>query len=302
MNKKTFLNKKLSVIGGILFNTVLIAQTDNYIKYYRNIEQAYQQGIFNTNNDSTIFYMNKAFKEVVNPFPEDLLVTAQAYLGKGNNEKYYELLLMSIKMGLDSSMINKYEVYHFLNAEQKRECNLAYNNYQFSIDTNLYLLLDSVCKEDQRVRRQLDEYETREEGNKYVEIQDSLNREWIFSIIKTKGWPGRKIVGNDSRSFILLVHLKQYWMDEHFDLLKTEIVKGNLNPSLLAGVFDKNSYFFENKQINYNSFLPGNFIAQEKDEEVRLKNRWEIGALSRKVYEIRNTYKYRKKNFKAISP
>lgn len=132
-----------------------------------------------------------------------------------------------------------------------------------------------------------------------MEIQDSLNREWIFSIITSKGWPGRKIVGNDSKSFTLLVHLKQYWMDEKFGLLKNEIIKGNLNPSMLAGVFDKNTYFFKDKIINYNSYMPKNISVN--DNKVMERNRWDIGALSSKVLEARN-YKFREWNPKIIKP
>jgi hypothetical protein len=282
----------------ILLNNILLfvcstsfAQPDNYIKYYRNIEDAYQKGVFASNNDSTIFYLNAAFSNVTQPFPEDYFVISQAYLGKKDNKKYFEYLLKSIDFGIDSSVINKHNSYSFLKDKQIDKCIVAYNKFKFTIDTALFLMLDSVCKEDQRVRRELAIFGS-EEGEKHVKFQDSLNSEWIYSIIKTKGWPGRKIIGNDRKSFILLVHLKQSWMDKNFFLLRNEIINGNLNPSILAGVFDKNTYKYGDETINYNSFLPENFIVDDENEKLRAKNRWEIGALSRKVFEARN-YKIR---------
>lgn len=144
----------------ILLNNILLlgcittfAQSDNYIKYYRNIEEAYQKGVFASNNDSTIFYLNTAFSNVKQPFPEDYFVISQAYLDKENNKKYFEFLLKSIEAGIDSSVINQHNSYSILTDEQREKCIVAYNNFKFAIDTALFLRLDSVCKEDQRVRR-----------------------------------------------------------------------------------------------------------------------------------------------------
>lgn len=281
----------------ILLNIILLigcftssAQSDNYIKYYRNIEEAYQKGVFASNNDSTIFYLNTAFSNVSQPFPEDYFVLAQAYLGKGNNEKYFEFLLKSIDYGIDSSVINKYNSYSTLNEKEKNNCVEAYSNLKFTIDTMLSLSLDSVCKEDQRVRRDPTIFGT-VEGEKYIKFQDSLNREWLISIINSKGWPGRKIVGS-YRSLVLLLHLDLDWTLKNLEVLKFQIEKGNLDPSLLAGKLDQH-YYAANKKIIYNSFMPGNYTAECLDEDIAAKKRWEIGALSRKVFETRN-YKFRK--------
>ena len=284
------LHKKfiLSILLFICNNTY--AQSDNYIDYYRNIEQAYQKGIFKSYNDTTVFFLEKAFSCVSEPFPEDLFVLSQAYLNLGNNKMHFKFLLKSIETGIDSSVINKYNVYSALTKNQKIKCKKAYNEYKISIDSVLYLLLDSVCTEDQRVRREVNNYNTLEEGNKYVGIQDSLNRLWLLSILQTKGWPGRKLIGSDGKSFTLISHLKPYWITEHFELLKNEITKGNLNPSFLAGSIDRILFQYDKKPIAYNSFLPSN-ISFEDISKCR-KNRWLIGALSNKVFFARN-YKIR---------
>tara|TARA_B100000809_G_scaffold195617_1_gene195021 strand:+ start:3251 stop:4147 length:897 start_codon:yes stop_codon:yes gene_type:complete len=266
------------------------AKTDDYISYYRNVEEAYQKGVFESNNDSTIYYMNAAFSYVAEPFSEDLFVLSQAYLSLENNTMYFKFLLKSIEVGIDSSVINKFNAYSALTESQEVKCIKAYNEYNLSVDTVLYLLLDSICREDQRVRREVNNYNTFEKGNKYVEIQDSLNRIWLLSIMKTKGWPGRKLIGTDAKSFTLITHLKPYWVTKHFELLKSEIAKGNLNPSALAGSIDRILYQYDKKPIAYNSFLPGN-ISFEDNTECR-KNRWTIGALSNKVF-IARYYKIR---------
>jgi len=265
-------------------------QSNNYIKYYRNIEQAYQKGIFKSNKDTTIYFMNKAFSCVSEPFPEDLFVLSQTYLDAGNNKMHFKFLLKSIEAGIDRSVINKFNADSALTKNQKEKCLIAYNEYKIPIDTVLYFSLDSVCKEDQRVRREVNNYNTFEEGNRYVEIQDSLNRLWLLSIIKTKGWPGRKLIGTDWKSFTLISHLKPHWIKKHFELLKREIAKGNLNPSMLAGSIDRILFQYDKKPIAYNSFLPGN-ISFEDNNECR-KNRRIIGALSNKVFFNRN-YKIR---------
>lgn len=285
LTKKNIFIYLLFLAGSNLF-----AQSDNYIKYYRNIEDAYQKGVFTSNNDSTIFYLNAAFSNVTQPFSEDYFVIAQAYLGLGNNEKHFEFLIKSIETGIDSSVINKYNSYSTLNEAQKNNCIIAYNNFKFIIDSTLFLSLDSVCKGDQRVRRNLAIFGP-EEGEKHVKFQDSLNREWLITIIKSKGWPGRKIVGSD-RSLILLLHLDLDWTLQNFELLKLQIEKGNLDPSLLAGKLDHH-YYTANRKIIYNSFMPSDFFSESEDEEIRKEKRSEIGALSRKVFETRN-YKYRK--------
>ena len=287
--KKYF--QKIIITGIVLLiSSISSAQSDNYIHYYRNIEDAFQKGVFKSNNDSTIFYMKKAFSFVSEPFSEDLFILSQTYSDLGNNKMHFKFLLKSIEAGIDSSVINKFSAYSALTENQKNKCIEAYNEYKFSVDTTLYLLLDSFCKEDQRVRNELNNYSTLEEGNSYVEIQDSLNRLWLLSIIKTKGWPGRKLIGTDGKSFILISHLKQYWVTEHFELLKNEITKGNLNPSMLAGSIDRILFQYDKKPIAYNSFLPSN-ISFEDNNECR-KNRWIIGALSNKVFFARN-YKIR---------
>lgn len=279
-------NILISVVTVVLsiFNLTSSAQSDNYISYYRNVEEAYQKGIFTSNNDSTIFYMSAAFSNVEKPFAEDFFVMAKAYLGLKNNEKYFEFLLKSIESGIDSSELNKINAYLSLNVEQKNRCITAYNNFKISIDTALYQKLDSLCLKDQKVRNELDAYTTESEAHKHIVFQDSLNRESILSMIETKGFPGRKLIGTDGKSFILLVHIPPSWIKDNFELLKTQIIKGNLNPSSLAAVIDRHSYHSDNHEIIYNSFLPQNIIAKPNGEKLRKENRWVIGALSNKVF------------------
>ncbi|PCJ31456.1 MAG: hypothetical protein COA99_17215 [Moraxellaceae bacterium] len=268
------------------------AQSDNYIDYYRNIEQAYQKGVFISDSDTTIFFMEKAFSCVSESFPEDLFVVAQAFLDKKDKIKYFEFLLKSIRTGIDSSEISKINAYSFLSTAQKNKCIDAYENYQFNIDTTLALELELVRGKDQKVRSELNNFDSKEKSAKHVRFQDSLNREWLISIIKTKGWPGRKVVGN-YRANILLTHLDMNWLEDNFNLLIEEIKKGNLSASMLAYKFDLNSYMYLKQKIIYNSLMPSNFIPNAEGEDLRAIKRWEIGALSRKVCETRN-YKFRK--------
>ena len=285
--QKTFILGALLVICNFTF-----AQSDNYIDYYRNIELAYQKGVFKSNDDTTIFFMQKAFSYVSEPLSEDLFVTALAFLAKNNKKQYFEFLLKSIESGLDSSEISKINAYSFLSNEEKDECNNAYQNFQFNIDTLLAQELELVRKEDVRVRNERLNFESKEEGHKFVKFQDSLNREWLINIIKTKGWPGRKLVGN-YRASILLVHLDMDWIEGNYNILKEQIIIGNLFPPLLAYKFDYHSYLILKQDILYNSMMPINFIASDEGENQRAIKRWEIGALSREVLAARK-YKRRR--------
>jgi len=285
-------NVLISIVVLLFFRGTTSAQSDNYIYYYRYVEDAYQKGIFKLNDDSTIFFMEKAFSCVNEPLPEDLFVTAQAFLSTKDKKKYFEYLLRSIEAGIDSSELREINAYSVLNIKQKNKCTNAYKNYQFNIDSTLSLKLELVRKKDQKVRLELKNFDSKEEGAKYVEFQDSLNREWLISIMETKGWPGRKLTGN-YRSNILLIHLNMDWIKRNFKLLKEQIKKGNLDASMLAYKYDFDSYLYLNQEIIYNSLMPSNIIASEEGESQRVIKRWEIGALSRRVCETRN-YKFRK--------
>jgi hypothetical protein len=88
----------------VQFNS--FTQTTNYIKYYNNVEIAVSNGIFELNNDTTIFYLKKAFTNAP-AFPEDLLIMSAAFYNKGNKEKGFKYLVKSVKNGIDTISLNK---------------------------------------------------------------------------------------------------------------------------------------------------------------------------------------------------
>lgn len=281
--KSLFAKLVLIFLVHVMSLGVIRSQSNNYIAYYNNIERAYQVGVFNKNNDSTIFYIEKA-KEAADPLPEDLFILSNAYSNKGMQDDAFNALLRSIRTGLDSTMLDQVFSADILTTNQKEDCIIEYKNFSKHIDTSLYWQLDSIIRLDQLARNELFKHSRGEAIFDSLEVemfkQDSLNRCWLMKTVKERGWPGRKLIGNDRKSFTLLLHIKQSWIDNNFKLLKQQIIDGYLNPSYLAASIDR--YNFRKNGIIYGSYLPGNtpFNANEEMKEKRT----EIGALSTKVF------------------
>ncbi len=186
---------------------------------------------------------------------------------------------------MDSVELNKAKSYSYLNKKQENKCVKAYQNYQWDVDTALAKELDSIRAEDRRVRREKDNFSTTKEWQDYVELQDSMTRSWFDELLISKGWPGKKMIGN-TRANVLLVHMSMEWINTNHNQLVEEIKKGNLNPAMLAYKYDYDRWA-NKRALMYNSFVPKGFHAKSDDSK-RAVNRWEIGALSRKVLEARN--------------
>jgi len=285
--------KKLYILTLLLIWTfTLSAQTNNYIEYYRNIEKGILKGVFEENNDTTIYYFNYAF-EKAEAYPEDLLIISKVYYDNKNNNKAFEYLIKSLENGIDTAAITNIGISSLLNHQQKELLIEKYNNYKIEYDTVLLNQLDSIIELDQYVR-EFDWNDTAsvtyQSSLNKMSLQDSLNRIWILNTIKEKGWMGRKLIGNDGTSFLLLLHIHTSWINTNFEILEKEILKGNLNPSYLAATLDRP--FFINGNLKYRSFLPGNFNTPKDTEEMKT-NRYKIGALSSNVFLYRSKFKHR---------
>ncbi len=283
---------KLSIVLTVWCNCSL-AQSNDYISYYNHIEKAYHVGVFKNNNDSVIFYVKKAVA-FAKPFPEDLFILSKALNDKGFKQSSFEVFLQAVRSGLDSVMLHDvYEDYE-LNSNQIKQCKQEYDNFHYDIDSLLYYSLDSVINKDQRLRKELHAYKKGTPEFDSLELkmfeQDSLNRCWLLKTMNEKGFPGRKNIGNDSKSFVLLLHIKKPWFDENRELLKRQIKEGYLNPCYLAASIDR--YSFLKEGIIYGSFLPKNIPFE--DSKAMKQKRAEIGALSRNVFFKRMQIKIRK--------
>jgi hypothetical protein len=284
-------------VFALVMNLTLFSQTNNYIEYYRNIEKGINTGVFEKNNDSTIYYFNKAF-EYAEPFAEDLLILSKAFYKNGKKDEGFKFLIESVKNGIDTSSISKIEIWTALNQKESNEVIKTFNSYVFNIDTTLYLELDSVINLEQSAREFVMKHRSDslfELAEKEMHFQDSSNREWILSTIERKGWMGRKLIGNDRKSFTLLLHIKKPWIDENFAVLKSEIEQGNLNPSYLAASIDR--YLARKSGLKYGSFLPGTFRGNTDTEQMQ-ENRYKIGALSTKVFNYRTKFRIREMTIK----
>lgn len=93
-------------------------------------------------------------------------------------------------------------------------------------------------------------------GKNMVAI-DSLNFEKFISFVKENGFPNKKMVGDinwaqesvGAVGFVYMVHNPKKVAKKYYELFKSEIDKGNLNPELFAYALDR--YFVSSEGRSY---------------------------------------------------
>lgn len=268
-----------------IFNQYTFSQTTNYITYYNNIEQAYQKGIFENNFEIALKYFQEAFN-YGDPFIPDLYYCAIGLINTNAKRKSINFLTEAIQKGLDTTFIfSKNEFKNKLNRTDKILLIETYNEYKKPMYNQiLKKIIDSMVYLDRQCRNVSNE-ELKEGG--YI-VQDSLNCIELEKVIKKFGWPGQKQIGSKI-SFVLLLHADINFVNKNKELLVEEMKKGNLEPYFYAAKID-DYYYHIDSALKYGSYFP--FPITESCEKV--KNRYEIGALSYKVLMFRAKIKKRK--------
>ncbi len=262
----------MTLIGLIvlLFSGAVYSQND-YIQYYQLINKVKQYQV-NKQNDSLTIFLKQAFELV------DYVHIENLKLGKQIAKKQKDKVLLS----------------YCENALSKSKCN---------INPNLKAKLDSIGKEDQRVR-----------GRKYYKAKkyykkclfdttfnynekkrlkskqimeewwrvDSSNVEFLKSVISKYGYPSEKLVGeetNDRGSIILLHYDKDTSNHIMGDILEIALKEGKIKPKMYAWIIDRHLMNAGKKQ-KYQS-IPTPWVEMTAIKKMEYnKNRFSIGLKS----------------------
>ncbi len=260
-------NKLFILLSGLLFSGVVLSQND-YIRYYQLINKV-QQNQEKKLNDSLTFYLKQAFELV------DYIHIKNLELGKriARNQKDLELL-------------------NFCKDEIRKS--------KENINLNLKAQLDSVGKEDQRVRSKkyynaqnyyrkclfdstFNYKEKKRSRSKQLMEEwwrvDSSNVEFIKNVISKFGYPSEKLVSeetNDKVSIILLHYDKDVSNLIMGERLEIALKEGKIKPRMYAWIIDRHLLNGGKKQ-KYQS-IPTPWVNTTESQRMEYnKNRFLIG-------------------------
>lgn len=248
-------------------NLALFTQND-YISYYhlcRKADNFYKE----KNIDSASVAFQQAFSKVDYIHNNYLITAAKVEKMKGNSEKASEYLIL----------IDKHK--NSINNELKRQ-------------------IDSLGKEDQRVRtnkylKARDYYYANLYDSTFIHNQkklsefsivmadwwktDSLNIIALNNIICKYGFPGERLVGADAYNSAMIIILHFDKDTSNFimsDKLNHALENGDLMPKDYAWIIDRHLSATGKKQIYYSIAIDMENLTQEEKKEYD-KNRFSIG-------------------------
>ncbi len=254
----------------LLFSTTLYSQND-YIQYYQLLNKV-KQYEENKRNDSLVIFLKQAYDLV------DYVHVDNLKLGKRIAKKQKDTnLLTYCENGLSKSKEN--------------------------VNLNLKVKLDSIGKEDQRVRgRKYYKakeyykkclYDTTFNYNEKKRLKskllmeewwrvDSCNVEYIKDIISKYGYPSEKIVGTETNSMVgtILLHYDKDTANHIMGAdLNIALKEGEIRPRMYAWIIDRHLMNVGKKQKYYAIPTPWAKMTKEKREEFN-RNRFLIGLKS----------------------
>jgi hypothetical protein len=116
-------------------------------------------------------------------------------------------------------------------------------------DRPLIAILDSIYKEDQTYRQQIDEIESTygpesAEMNAHWKLileKDSLNLIKVKKILDERGWLGANVIGSQGNStlFLVIQHSDIQTQEKYLPLMRDAVKKGNAQASSLALLEDR---------------------------------------------------------------
>jgi hypothetical protein len=126
-----------------------------------------------------------------------------------------------------------------LNARIKPLCDSIYN----TLDSTLIELLVIMEEKDQKFRNDFDS-PLNDTNQKKWEIQDSLdlfNRELLADILKRKGYPHRRVVGqkHEAIAWNIIQHGDVQYIEKYFPLINLAVKEGNLDAIYIPYMIDK---------------------------------------------------------------
>lgn len=210
---------------------------------------------FHENNyDSAVFYYEKAFEYVSEPHPMQRYNYAMALWKLLKYETSLEMVKQSGIYKIDTNWFSGLSTiqYNQLQYEMQKKS----NEKEIVKKCSFYnAFMDSIFKIDQihRIR-----YHEKIDSMKYIkpypakfidsiepiwkkiiDYHDSCNAISIIEFTKKYGFPAGVNTCWDQTAATFIIHMSPIWFIENYDLLFKEVVKGNLEPWMLARGIDR---------------------------------------------------------------
>lgn len=166
------------------------------------------------------------------------------------------------------------------------------DEFEKDFDKPLVALLDSIHKEDQQYRKQIDEI-TEKFGRESKEMKalwdtihvvDSVNLSIISKILDERGWLGSKVVGPSGNMtlFLVIQHSDSATQVKYLPMMRDAVKNGNASASSLALLEDRVALKQGRKQIYGSQIGTDNktgisFVQDLEDPDNVDKRRAEVG-------------------------
>lgn len=219
----------------------------------------------------------------------DYLSLAFCEIKLGSRQRAIALCEKAIQSGADKNLIYKtFEDDSLILKEFNSLYDYNYEKFQASIDIELKDKINDLIQLDQKYRSldKIDLSSGNVPSNKFKQLKlDSIIYLELIQIIKKKGWPSFRKIGNLDAG-ILLLHIPVQFRKHILKDLYCELLDANIPPGLYALVADRESYYNSGFQLygTLTKFIPENSEVEYLDisgslEEIN-KRRFLIGMES----------------------
>tara|TARA_R110002012_G_scaffold151513_1_gene311453 strand:+ start:3665 stop:4603 length:939 start_codon:yes stop_codon:yes gene_type:complete len=269
---EAFCNRRISIILLMMFSSS-IGFCQNYITYYKLINDA-EISVLDHDFQRADSIYDRAFKEVPNPFKEDLFMAALNSERLSQFDQTHKYLRQAVLKGLILERIRK-KFKSFKKTPEwkllKKEYNELFGKYILSLKTPLKLEVEEMIKNDQKARMPIF-------GSwRQMKKIDSYNYNRLLEIIEYNNdkWPGFSIIGENTNKgkydvsgniALLVLHFKDEWIEELQPYMLEAVLEGQMYPYHYARIMD----YRKTCQV-YGTYLGGNLSEICNCEEANIK-------------------------------
>lgn len=209
---------------------------ENYITYSNFANEAeyhFHEGHY----DSVVYYFELGLEYTNNPHPMMLYKYAKSLWKIGDRQKSIEMLESNcMPSKIDTTWFQDLSKSELESISKKIKAN-DYNLYNQQNVIRGRSFIDSIMILDQKVRNEY--HENNPVSVQNMRCQDSTNEIALIDYTKKYGFPTGINCGWNQNAATLLLHMSPEWFEENFSLLYNEVVKGNLEPWMLARGIDR---------------------------------------------------------------
>ncbi len=274
----------------ILF-LLVIASTSYAQSYYDHIATAdklYEEKKYKASAKA----YEEAFKTDTRKSPVDLYNSACTWALAGKKSKALKNLVMATESGYtNTKWMQEDKDLAILQGNKKfkkliTELDAKQAAFEATLNQPLVKELKEIMEKDQRHRKNAREYREKygQDSDEYKNLWvqqnelDSLNELRVVEIINEHGYPGKSLVGKQSRvAFFVIQHADLETQEKYLPILKAAAEKGELQYSSLALLIDRVNVRNDRKQI-YGTQIgmeDGKYIISPIEDEKNVNKRRE---------------------------